>query len=80
MTSTGVETPATATSPDKIAEQIFESSPYHAVRFLKCDYCDGVLTIQGRLPSYYLKQTAQNAVQGLDGVKRIVNLAEVAVT
>jgi len=78
MTSTSTETLAPADSPAQIAERIFRGSPYHAIRSLTCDYCEGVLTIRGQLPSYHLKQTAQSVVKGLDGVEQIRNLAEVA--
>jgi len=80
MTATASKALATAESPAHAAQRIFESSPYHAIRYLKCDYRDGVLIIQGRLPSYHLKQTAQTVVRHLDGVESIRNLTEVAVT
>ena len=38
---------------------------------------DGVLTLRGCLPTYYLKQVAQTSVAGLEGVERIVNLIQV---
>jgi hypothetical protein len=37
-----------------------------------------VLVLRGRAPSYFLKQIAQSAVVGIDGVRRIVNRIEVA--
>jgi hypothetical protein len=66
-------------SPAEVAEGILVASPYLAIRHLKCRFCDGELTIVGRVPSYYLKQLAQNAVQQLDGVERISNIIEVSV-
>lgn len=80
MEASDMEALATAESPAHVAERIFRSSPYHAVRYLKCDYHDGVLTIQGRRPSYHLKQTAQTVVRHLDDVESVRNLTEVAVT
>ena len=66
-------------SPADIAEGLLLASPYVAIRHLKCRFCDGELTIVGRVPSYYLKQLAQTAVQQLDGVDRISNIIEVSV-
>ena len=64
-------------SPADIAEQIFRESPYHPLRTLKCSFREGVLTIVGRVPSYYLKQLAQSTVRGLNEVRQIRNLTEV---
>lgn len=38
---------------------------------------DGVLTLQGRVPSFYLKQILQETLRGLDGVVRIDNQTDV---
>jgi hypothetical protein len=72
------ETTMITSSPADIAEQIFRESPYHAIRDLKCNFRDGVLTIAGRVPSYYLKQLAQSTVRDLNGVRHILNLTEVS--
>jgi osmotically-inducible protein OsmY len=53
-------------------------NPYGPLRLLSWDYRDGVLTLQGRLPSYYLKQVAQSAVARVAGVQRVINSIEVA--
>ena len=66
-------------SPAEVAELILRKSPYHAIRLLKCRFREGVLTLGGRVPSYYLKQLAQSAVSKVDGVKRVENLIEVSV-
>ncbi len=49
-----------------------ESSHLFA-RAVQCDYTDGVLKIHGQVPSFYLKQTAQSLIQGIEGVDRIDN-------
>jgi osmotically-inducible protein OsmY len=54
-----------------------ESAPYFALRDIICASQDGVLTLRGRLPSYYLKQLAQTVVADVEGVTRIVNEIEV---
>jgi hypothetical protein len=42
-----------------------------------CQYHDGVLTLGGCLPSYYLKQLAQVVVAPIEGVRLVVNEIEV---
>ncbi len=51
----------------------------HAICFreLSFDYDAGVLTIRGRLRSFYLKQLVQELLRNLDGVERIENRADV---
>ena len=41
------------------------------------DERDGVLTLEGRLPSYYLKQMLQTVLKDVDGVKQIDNKVNV---
>jgi hypothetical protein len=59
------------------AERCLRSNSYLALKNVSCEYNEGVLTLRGCLPSYYLKQIAQMAVSRLDGVKRINNEIEV---
>jgi CheY-like chemotaxis protein len=59
------------------AENRLRGHPYLALRHLACSYHDGVLTLRGCLPTYYLKQLAQSAVAMIDGVKQINNEIEV---
>jgi len=51
--------------------------PYSALRRVDCAYRAGRLVLCGCLPSYYLKQVAQEAVAGLEGVEQVVNRIEV---
>ena len=53
-------------------------SPYCFQRSVSCNFADGVVTLHGRVPSYYLKQTAQTLALQIAGVSRVVN--HVAVT
>jgi osmotically-inducible protein OsmY len=55
------------------AEGQLRSNAYLALKNVSCDYHDGVLTLRGCLPSYFLKQMAQTAVARLDGVRQVVN-------
>jgi osmotically-inducible protein OsmY len=59
------------------AEIRLRGNSYLALKNVSCEYHEGILTLRGCLPSYYLKQMAQTAVARLDGVQRIVNEIEV---
>ena len=52
-------------------------SPYPTLRRVSCFFDDGVLTMRGRVASFYLKQLAQTAVVNLRDVERIENCIEV---
>ena len=49
-----------------------------ALRNVACDFQDGVLTLRGCLPTYYLKQLAQAHVSDLAGVRQVINELEVS--
>jgi osmotically-inducible protein OsmY len=49
-----------------------------ALRQLSWNLDGGVLVLSGQLPSFYLKQVAQEAVAHLDEVREVVNCIEVA--
>jgi osmotically-inducible protein OsmY len=53
-------------------------NPYFPVQDVSCEYHAGVLLLRGRVPTYYLKQMAQEAVAGVEGVEEVVNETEVA--
>lgn len=55
-------------------------SGYSALRDVSCDVHGGDMRLIGRLRSYYLKQVAQAVVADIEGVHRVVNLIEIAVT
>ena len=61
---------------DRIRNQLRDNA-YRALRQVAWQYHDGVLTLRGQLPSYYLKQMAQAAVAGTAGVEQVVNEIEV---
>jgi hypothetical protein len=53
-------------------------SPYYAVRRVLCELRDGNLVLNGRVPSYFLKQVAQTVVRhGMAGTIEIVNRVQV---
>jgi osmotically-inducible protein OsmY len=53
------------------------TSPYLSVRRVTCRFHEGMLRLQGRVPSYYLKQMAQTMVLEMEGVDEIDNQLEV---
>jgi hypothetical protein len=59
------------------AEGLLRAHCYLALQNISCDYREGVLTLRGCLPTYYLKQVAQAAVGQLGGVQRLVNEIDV---
>jgi hypothetical protein len=64
--------------PQAVAERGLRSSRYPALKTVCCDYRDGVLVLRGSLPSYYLKQMAQEVVaHQFDKVGRLENRIEV---
>jgi hypothetical protein len=68
------------TSPARIkelADRCLRSNPYLALKNVYCDYRDGILFLHGCLPTYYLKQVAQEMVARVQGVQRLQNQIEV---
>ena len=59
------------------AMRVLRSSSYSALRRLRCEAKERVIALYGILPSYYLKQMAQAAIQRLEGIRGIANLVEV---
>lgn len=51
----------------------------HVVHFerISLDYIDGILTLRGQLPSFYLKQVLQERLRGMEGVVQIANQVSV---
>jgi osmotically-inducible protein OsmY len=76
MFSTNPDRPEPETtqfSINELAEKRLHSNPYSALKGVSCDCLDGVLFLRGCLPTYHLKQLAQEVVGGLEGVGRIDN-------
>ena len=61
----------------ELAERCLHSNPYLALNNISCELLDGVLVLRGCLPTYYIKQIAQEAVAPLEGVERIDNQIQV---
>ena len=73
----GTPSPDPPASPQAVAERGLRSSRYSALKHVSCDYQGGVLVLRGCLPSYYLKQVAQEVVARLEGVQAIDNQIQV---
>lgn len=57
-------------------EKLLQTS-YPEIRHLICEFHEGILSLRGRVSSFYMKQQAQAALQGLAGVERVMNHLEV---
>jgi osmotically-inducible protein OsmY len=66
-----------ANTVDDLAERRLRGSSFLALRNVCCEYHEGVLTLRGCLPTYYLKQIAQEVVAEVEGVRLISNRIEV---
>jgi osmotically-inducible protein OsmY len=51
--------------------------PHLTRQRLWCEFDGGRLFLRGQVPSFYLKQLAQEAVVGLEGVHQVINEIEV---
>ena len=69
---------AQAVSPIvQTVERRLRESSYYYLRSIRCGYESGVVTLRGRVPTFYLKQTVQAIVEKIEGVEQVVNLVEV---
>ena len=60
------------------AQSRLRKSHYHELRFVSCEFHEGVLTLRRRVSSYHLKQLAQELIRRLDGAEEVNNRLEVA--
>lgn len=61
----------------KQVQENLERSAYSALKTVSCE-CDGEsLVLKGKLPNYYYKQLAQEAVRRIEGIVRVINKIEV---
>jgi osmotically-inducible protein OsmY len=60
------------------AETRLRGSSRVALKSISCEFRDGVLTLRGSLPTYYLKQIAQEVVAATERVERVENQIEVS--
>jgi osmotically-inducible protein OsmY len=72
LASAGSGAPLAARALDELRR-----STYPELWHVACEYREGILTLRGRVSSFYMKQIAQAIVQRLEGVERVVNRVEV---
>jgi osmotically-inducible protein OsmY len=60
-----------------VAESRLKASPYRSIHKILCVWDNGLLVLQGSLPSYFQKQLAQEAVSDIKGVSQVINQIEV---
>ncbi len=63
----------------ELAQNRLADSSYAELRLVTCRFHEGVLTLRGRVPSFYLKQVAQTLVRDIPEATRIDNRIEVIV-
>ncbi len=56
-----------------IANEMMRRSPYASLRQVTCRFQEGVLILSGQVPSFYMKQMAQESVRNLSQVVQIDN-------
>jgi osmotically-inducible protein OsmY len=61
----------------ELAEGCLRGNPYLALKNVSCDYQNGVAVLRGCLPTYYLKQVAQEVVAHQQGVDKVKNQIQV---
>lgn len=59
------------------ADARLQQAPYRELHTVACSFDQGVLTLKGRVSTYYMKQLAQTVVRELDGVRSIHNRVQV---
>ena len=55
----------------------FRQSGYQALDGVTCEFHEGTARLRGRLPTFHLKQIAQEIVCAVVGVRSVVNQIEV---
>ena len=55
------------------ARGCLQRSSYYPIRSVSCECRQGVLFLRGPLPTFYLKQLAQEAVAKVKGILQVVN-------
>jgi osmotically-inducible protein OsmY len=53
------------------------NTPFPPLRYVGCEFDRGTLTLHGRVPTFYLKQVAQEAVRAVSGVRQVMNEIQV---
>jgi len=73
-------TPVSGTGTHPVARRIaqrFQESLYIELRAIDCSYREGVLTLHGVVPTFYLKQVCTSLTEGIDDIQQVDNRVEV---
>lgn len=75
------ESPQTRIPTDEMVaravQERLSASCYFALRYVSCEFHEGMLMLRGKVHSFYMKQLAQETVRKIEGVGAIVNALEV---
>jgi osmotically-inducible protein OsmY len=74
--STAIACPDSNPVLDRIKQRLRQSN-YREMRGISCEFREGTAILQGRVCSFYAKQTAQELIRHIDGVVEIRNNLEV---
>ena len=69
---------ATQQAVTDLADERLRGRGYLSLRNLTCEIAEGVLVVHGTVPSFYLRQVAQNALEQIPGVRQVVDHIDVA--
>ena len=61
----------------RVRQRLAECSYSYYLRDVTVDFGSGVLTLRGRVPTFYMKQIAQSLLGDIDGVSGINNRLDV---
>ncbi len=65
---------------EAVRHRLSTESPYAIFRNVTYNFEDGLLTLRGEVPSFYVKQILQTRLRDIDGVSQIDNQVEVPPT
>lgn len=68
---------SSARLPVASLQQCFHESPYSALRHIESDISEDVVRLSGMVPSYYLKQLAQEMAMQHADVREVTNQIQV---
>lgn len=59
-------------------QETFRQSPYRRLHLVSTEVRNGVAVLEGRVPSFHIKQVAHCLLSNLEGLRRVENRLEVA--
>lgn len=62
---------------ERTVEDRLRGSGYLALRHVACFAWENTIYLRGQLPTYFLKQLAQEIAAGAEGVRRVINRIDV---